>query len=369
MSVFKEVSLEKFTEIREVISRFIESHNWKRVYHLKSLDEDEDLKRIIKLFEENSVIKGSVDSTTIYVIPIYFYVSNIGYGYALVASLIIERESSEYIVKIYYGISGIFKAPNRGEAEKLIDEWLGGFVKLLGKTISDKHPIATKLAEIAGCWRSIESISLLYRFYGDEILNDDTIPGLHSICHEEADLFVNDKVIVIPYIGYIGLFVVRDKDSSKIFANGENNFYEVPQDEKIFYEALFSGLNDLLKPEAVVKDKWGNKYPFSSTEVAVDGGRVVLVAFGHYDHKVEKWYMRDILAIAYNSSRRGRRQVYSFQSRRVSNTVSEAMKSFNEDLTEALLGFVFLNREIHKKAKEKIMKELTKKHEWKILPA
>jgi hypothetical protein len=119
----------------------------------------------------------------------------------------------------------------------------------------------------------------------------------------------------------------------------------------------------------VVKDKRGYRYAVSSTEVVVDGGRVVLVAFGRYDPEVEKWYMRDILAIAYDSSRRGRRQVYSFHTRRVSNTVSEAMKPFNEDLTEALLGFVFLNREIHKKAKEKIMKELTKEHEWKILPA
>jgi hypothetical protein len=368
VTIFKEVSWEEFTEIGEEIIHFLESRGWIKTFRLKSLDEDEEIKRIIELFEENSVIKGSVGNATIYVIPIYYYVSNVGYGYALVASLIIERESSEYIVKIYYGISDRFEVPSWEEAEKFVDEKFGGFIRLLEKAVSTGSPNATKLAELIDCRESIEFISFLYWLYGDEILNDDTIPGLHSTCFRETDFFANNKIIIIPNMI---LRVVRDIRSNKIFEYDyrEKKFYEISPEKKIFYDALFRGYRDLLEPEAVVKEKWGNIYSVSSTEVEVDGKKVSLIVYGDYDAKDRKWYIYDIFAITCDESGENKCLVYSFRQGYIFKDIDVVEKKVFSGFRETILGYILRSRRIHEETKGHVAEEIAKIHTWEILPA
>ncbi|PNV80833.1 MAG: hypothetical protein C0179_05080 [Fervidicoccus sp.] len=215
MSIFKKVSKKKFAEIEEVIRRFIESRGWIKTFRLKSLDEDKEIKDIIEFFEKNSTIKGSVGDATIYVIPVYHYDPSSGYGDALIASLIIEKDQLGYTVKIGLEGSWFLEASSREEVEKHIDEeWIGRFVKLLKKALETRPPLAIKLAKLVDCLRETDLINFLYRLYGYEILSDNTIPGLHSVCSGENNFFANNKIIIIPDID---LRVIRDTRSNKIF--------------------------------------------------------------------------------------------------------------------------------------------------------
>jgi hypothetical protein len=368
VTAFKEVSKKKFDEIREVIRRFIESHDLKRTFRLRNLDDDKDLKRIIKLFEENSVIKGSVNNATIYVIPVYHYDPSSGYGNALIAFLIIEKDQFEYTVKIGLETSGLLKASNREEAKKLVDEKFGGFVRLLGGALATKHPLAIKLTELADCLKGIILINFLYGLYGDEILNDDTIPGLHSLCSHKTSFFANDKAIVIPGPH---LWAVRDIHSGRIFVLDPLTFwfYEAFPEEKIFYDALFMKLRDLLKPEAVVEDEQGYRYAFSSSSAVVDGRKISLVAIQINYPQEENWYVTDILTITCDEPRRVKCLLYSFDLKRGFKNIDKIEELIHEDIREAFLKYILGSGEIQEKAKKEVAKELAKEREWEVLPA
>jgi len=347
MTAFREVYKEEFDKIIKELIDF-RYHVKKKTLRVRSLDENERVKSIIELFEKYSTIKGVIGDTTIYVMPIYYGINYIfHYEYeVLIASLILKRDKSGYIVKENHMDSDLYQSSIITGVEKPIEKLFGGFVKLLGKTISDKHPIATKLAEIAGCWRGIESISLLYRLYGDEILNDDTIPGIHSVCHDKATFFANDKVIVIPYID---LWVVRDKRSGKIFRYHifKSIFYEISSKEKIFYDALFEAHRELLKPNVGSKTSSGYK-------TVINGKEVSLIVLIEHPSNID-----DIFAIACDlESGRDKCETYSFFRGKIYH-----------DITETLSKYVLQTEKTGEKAREWIVKKFIKEHEWEILPA
>jgi hypothetical protein len=341
-----------------------------RVYHLSSLDEDKGIKRIIRLFEKNSTIIASVGDMTVYVVPLYYFIPTWHHGGYLLSFLVIKRDPSGYIIRIEYLVSEFpLKTSRREEAEEFVDEKFGGFIRLLEKAVSTGSPNATKLAEMTGCWggRSIEFISFLYGLYGDEILNDDTIPGLYSTCFRETNFFVNDKVIILD----IHLWVVRDIHSGKIFSYSYEyqDFYEVLPNEKIFFNALFEGHRDLLEPEAVVEDRRGNKYSVSSSSIVVDRKNVSLVAIGEYDPEKKSWrYLDDIFAITCDKWC----SIYSFKQRDIFGDISmidRIDRKILEGVKEALIRYIPLSKKVQKRAREEVTKYLAEKYEWEILPA
>ncbi|PNV81261.1 MAG: hypothetical protein C0179_03630 [Fervidicoccus sp.] len=367
MTAFKEVSKKEFDEIREVISRFIESHYWIRTFRLRNLDDDKDLKRVIELFEENSTIKGSVNNATIYIIPIYYYDPRSRYGEIYIASLVIKRDFSGYTVKIGHWVSLSFQASSEEEAKSIVEEKIGGFTRLIEKALSIKHTLTTKLAELADCPKETMLIALLYRFYGDEVLSDDTIPGIHDTCSLKTGFFINDKVIVIPSIG---LWVVRDTKSNKIFRIYASRFAEVSSEEKIFYDALFRGYRDLLEPEAMVKSELGAEYMFSSSETVVDGKNVSLVAIGGYDPEEKSWrYLDDIFAITCGVSVEDKCSAYSFYQKNIFEDMSEMNRYIFSGIEEAVLGLIFSSRRIREETKRRVAEDRVKKHTWEVLPA
>jgi len=360
VSVFKEVSGEEFDKIYRKIRNFLDSRNWKRVYHLSSLDEDRGLKRIIKLFEENSTIKGSVGNVSIYVVPVYSFSPK--KVYVLLAILIIERDSSGYVVKIDY-LEYDKYVDDRKKAEKFIESNYGRFVKLLERALATKHPNAPRLAGLLGCDIGVRAAGFLYEIYGDEILNDsETISGLHSVCSGENRFFINDKTIVV---SDILLQVVRDAWSNKVFVYryGRGDFHEVSPKTKVFYDALFIGFRDLLKPETVVEDKSGYRYAFSSSTV-VDGKEVSLVMIDEYNPYIKKWYIHDILAITCGNWC----SIYSFGAGdyRSSLFLADAVPG---NLVNNFLRYILGSGKFQRRAKEMAMGELIKRNEWEILPA
>jgi hypothetical protein len=373
VTVFKEVSEEKFYEILRTIYDFLGSRKWEDTFRVRSLDEDEGIKNIIEFFEMNSTIKGSVDNATIYIIPVYYYryLPSRGSGKALIALLIIERDSSGYTVKMRYWESKQFDAPSREEAEKRIDEeWIGGFIKLLKKALETKHPLATKLTKLIECFYETMAISFLRALYGDEILNDnETISGLHSVCSGESGFFINDKVIVIPSIN---LRVARDTRSNKIFRYNykEGRFYEVPPEKKIFYDALFRGYRELLKPEAEIKSRWGDRYAFSSFETDADGRKMSLVMIRVYDPEYKKWFIPNVFAVTCDEATENKCSVYSFWFDEVSDNIADVKKQAPIGLGDKeFLGYFLSSEKIPKKARREMTKELIREREWEILPA
>jgi len=356
---FKEVSKEEFDKIYRKIRDFLESRNWRKVYHLSSLDEDKDLKRIIKLFEENSAIKGSVGNMSIYVVPVYSFSPK--KVYILLAVLIIERDSSGYAVKIDY-LEHDSYVNDRKKAEKFIESNYDRFLKLLERALATKHPNAPRLAELFYCDVDVGVAGFLYEIYGDEILNDsETISGLHNVCSGETRFLINDKVIVV---SDIDLQVVRDVRGNKVFVHRyDGNFHEVSPRRKFFYDALFKGFRDLLKPEIVVEDVLGYRYAFSSSTV-VDGKEVSLVMIDEYNPYLNKWYIHDILAITCGNWC----TVYSFGAGdyRSSFFLADAVPG---NLVNYFLRYILGSGKFQKRAKEMAMGELIKKHEWEILPA
>jgi hypothetical protein len=331
---------------------------------LRSLDEDEEIKNIIEFFERNSTIKGSVGDATIYVISIYYYDPDFGSGDVYVASLVVERDASGYIVRISHRFLKHFKVFIRELAERVV----GGIMRLIEKAVSTKHPLATKLAMIAGCQEGALTIDLLYEIYGDEILNDEeTISGIYSVCSDETKFFVNDKVIAIPGIR---LLVVRDIRNDKIFIYSYETlvFREVSSDEKIFYDALFRGYRDLLEPEFLVSP-WGYEYAFSSTEVAVDGKKVALVAYGHYDTKDRKWYIYDVIAIICDGTKKDKCSVYLFRQGYIFKDIDVIEEKVFSGFGKAILGHVLRSRRIREETKGRVAEEIAKIHTWEILPA
>jgi hypothetical protein len=320
------------------------------------------VKDIVELFERNSTIKGSVDNATMYVIPVYYYDPGSGYGDALIASLIIEKDQLGYTVKIGLEGSGLLKASNREEAKKLVDEKFGRFVRHLRKAVSTKHPLAIKLTELVNCLKGIILINFLSGIYGDDILNDsETISGIHRACFLETRFFANDKVIAIPDIY---LWVVRDTRSNKIFKYSYKKrvFYRVLSGIKIFYDALFRGYRDLLKPEDVVEGELGYRYALSSTEVEVDGKKVSLVVYGGYDAKYKEWYIHDVIAITCDESGENKCSIYSFIKERFLDNIDEI-----ED--HAILGYILRSGRIHGETRGHVAKDIAEKHTWEILPA
>ena len=367
MSVFKEVSLEKFDEIFNTLRDFTELSELKKISRLRSLDED--MKRVIELFKENSTITSSIGNTVIYVMPVYYYNPYPVSGMVLIAYLVAERGPPEKIVKVGYSFSEALRVSSREKAEKIVEERFSILVKLLEKALLSKNPVADKLINLIDCRVEVGIINFLHRLYGDEILSDDTIPGLHSVCSGENSFFINDKVIAIPSID---LWVVRDIHRNKVFRYNllKPEFYEVSPEEKIFYDALFKGFRDLLEPEVVVESYWGYEYTFSSSETTIDGKKVSLVAIGGYDPEKKKPdYFRDILAISCGESKENRCTVYSFKNKSVLDNITEIKKYVLEDLKEAFLGYILRNEKILRKARGEMAKELAKEREWEVLPA
>jgi hypothetical protein len=367
VTAFKEVSKKKFTEIEEVIKRFIKSRDWIKTFHVRSLDEDKEIKDIIEFFEKNSTIKGFVGDATIYVIPVYYYDPSSGYGEVFVTSLIVERGSSGYTVKIGYWDSE-FQAPSSEEAKSVVDEKIGGFTRLIERALATKHPLTTKLAELIDCLDEAKTVDLLYRFYGDDILNDsETISGLHSVCSWETRFFANDKAIVIPDIF---LWVVRDTKSNKVYRIYASRFVKISPKEKIFYDALFTRFRDLLEPEAVVKSELGTKFMFSSAETEVDGKNVSLVAVGTYDPEKKSWkHLDDIFAISCGESVEDKCSIYSFYRERIFEDMSEINRYIFSGIEEAVLGLIFSSRRIREETKRRVAEDRAKRHTWEILPA
>jgi hypothetical protein len=377
VAVFKEVSKEKFYEIRDTLEDFLRSRYWRKTFRVRSLDEDKGIKRIIRLFKEISTLIVSVGDMTVYVVPLYYFDPEIRFGYYFVSFLVIKRDPSGYTIKIKYSDSlrGSIKASSREEVEKFVDKLFGGFIRLLEKAVSTGSPNATKLAELIECLDEliecldeIRMISFLEKIYGDEILNDDTIPGIHSVRSRKIRFFINDKVIVA---SDISLQVVRDVRDNKVFVyrHDINDFREVPQETKVFYDALFIGLNDLLKPEAIVivKDRQDNIHSVSSSNVKVDGKEVSLVAIGEYDPEKKSWkHLDDIFAITCDN----RCSIYPFWEKHVIYDIDEIDKNiYLKRVKEVLIRYILMNKEIERRAREWMVKELTKKYEWEILPA
>jgi hypothetical protein len=365
VSVFKEVSKEKFREIERTVEDFRYSIMRER---FSSLDENEVIKQVIDFFERNSTIKDTVGNATIYVIPIYYYQPSpglykvfTGHYEALIASLVIEKDSSGYTVKISYWIPESSTTFSREEAEKRIEENIGGFARLLEKALSIKHPNAPRLAELIDCLGGVKTVDFLYRLYGDEILDDDTIPGIHSICSLKTRFFINDKVVVIPSIS---LWIVRDIRSNKIFRYDykEKKFYGVPPEKKIFYDALVMGLRDLFEPDAVFVDDRGNYYAFSSFETVVDGRRVALVAYGSYLPESKIWYIIEVLAITCDKSRKDRCSVYSLSGGYLYGNIARVV-------SRDILWYILSSGRIHGETRGRVAKDIAEKYEWEILPA
>jgi hypothetical protein len=371
VSSLTELPWKKRDEVHDVLRDLIDIHHrrWIKTFRVKSLDEDEKIRRVIELFEKNSLIKGSVGNVTIYVAPMYFYYY--GYGEVLVASLIIERDSSGYTVKIGYW-DYTFQAPSSEEAKSIAEEKISDIIRLLERALATKHPNAPRIAGLSGCYRGVKMSDLLRRLYGDEILNDtETISGLHSVCSRETDFFVNNKVIAIPDLG---LLVVRDKDSGRIFIYDyrEAKFYEVSPEEKIFYDALFIGSRDLLEPEEVVEEEEGFKYALSSSEVVVGGKKVVLAVAREYSPVVKKWYVRDMLAIACDGSAENKCLIYSFDLKHILRDVRreiEIWKHIFSGFGEAMFSLILRSRRIHGETRGRVAKDIAEKYEWEILPA
>ncbi|PNV80823.1 MAG: hypothetical protein C0179_05085 [Fervidicoccus sp.] len=349
--------------------RFLESRDWKRVYHLSSLDEDKDLKRIIRLFERNSTIKGSVGDATIYVISIYCLDPHSRSGKVFIAPLVVERSSSGYTVKMGYEAFDSFSASSEEEAEKFVGERFGGFVRLLERAVSTGSPNAVRLIEIAKCSEEFTLINFLGKIYGDEILNGDTIPGLYSTCSGESNFFINDKVVVIRDIY---LFAVRDIRNDEIFTYSINaivgeKLSEVIPKYKIFYKSLFIGLRDLPEPEFVIKNSLGDEYAFSSSKAVVDRRKVSLVVVGAYDHG--KWFIRDVVAISCDVGHGDECSVYSFRMGLAFNYIRSISISASLDIREAVSKYIMWSRGIHDEIKKQLVKELIEKSKWEILPA
>ena len=179
MPALKKVSRDKFLNIERKLSIYLMFHNRVGTFRLRSPpDEDWWVKDIVELFERNSTIKGSVDNVTIYVMPIYYFDQRIHRAGFLVASLFVEKDVSGYTVKIFYQDPSEFHASNQRSVEKYAEKNYNGFIRLLRRAVSSKHPNAVKLAELVYCSEKTRLINLLYSIYGDEILNDDTIPCL-----------------------------------------------------------------------------------------------------------------------------------------------------------------------------------------------
>ncbi len=373
MTVFKEVSEEKFYEILRTIYDFLRSRGWENTFRVRNLDEDKEVKDIVELFERNSTIKGSVGDATIYVIPIYYYnygyLSGRGFGEALMALLIIERDTSGYTVKSRR-VSESFDAQSREEAEKYIyEKWIGRFVKLLKKALETKHPLTAKLTKLIDCLHEVATINFLEKIYGDEILNDtETISGIHSICSGETKFFINDKVIMIPSMN---LRVVRDTRSNKIFkySSISLSFYEVPPEKKIFFDTLFERYRELLKPDVEIETGSGYRYIFSSSEADADGRKMSLVMIREYDPEYKKWYIFRVFAITCNKTTENKCSVYSFLIDEVINDITEVKKQAPIDLEEEFLGYFLGSEKILRKARREMTKKLIKEHEWEILPA
>jgi len=361
VSAFKEISEEEFDEIREEIIHFIESRGRKNTFRLRSLDEDEDLKRIIELFEKNSTIKSFVGDATIYVISIYYYDPSSRSGEVFIVPLVVERGPSGYTVKIGYGGFDSFSASSGEEAEKFVDERFGGFVRLLEKALSIKHTLTTKLTELIDCLSGVKTVDLLYRIYGDETLNDtETISGIYRACSWETRFFANDKIIIIPSIS---LWVVRDTRSNKIFRIYASQFAEVSSEEKIFYDALFIGSRDLLEPEAVVKSYLSYEYVFSSSETVVDGKEISLVAVGWYDPRKKSWnFLEDIFAVTCDETAEDKCSIYSFKKKYFLDNKDETE---GHDIPRYILG----SRRIREETKRRVAEDRVKKHTWEVLPA
>jgi hypothetical protein len=361
VSIFKKVSLEDFDEIREVIIRFIESRGRRNIFRLRSLDEDEEIKRIIELFERNSTIKGSVGNVLIYVISIYCHDPRSRSGEVFIVPLIVERSSSGYTVKIGYGGFDSFSASSEEEVAERVRKKIGSFMRLIEKALSTKHPLTTKLAELIDCLDGVRTVDLLYRIYGDEILDDtETISGIYRACSWETRFFANDKVIVIPSIS---LWVVRDIRNNKIFRNYASQFAEVSSEEKIFYDALFIGSRDLLEPEAVVKSYLSYEYVFSSSETTVDGKEISLVAVGWYDPRKKSWnFLEDVFAITCGESAGDKCLIYSFKKKYFLDNKDEIE---DHDIPRYILG----SRRIREETKRRVAEDRVKRHTWEVLPA
>ncbi|PNV81259.1 MAG: hypothetical protein C0179_03620, partial [Fervidicoccus sp.] len=230
-------------------------------------------------------------------------------------------------------------------------------------------PLATKLAELIDCFHEAKVINFLYKLYGDDILNDtETISGIHSVCSGETRFFINDKVIVVPDKD---LWVVRDIRSNKIFKYDyrERRFYEISPEKKIFYDALFRGYRDLLKPEAVVEDRRGNRYAFSSFETDADGRKMSLVMIREYDPGYKKWRISRVFAVTCDKSTENKCSVYSFRFDEVTDDITEMKKQASIGPKEEFLKYLLRNEKIPRKAKGEMAKELAKEREWEILPA
>jgi hypothetical protein len=160
------------------------------------------------------------------------------------------------------------------------------------------------------------------------------------------------------------LEIIRDVRSNEVFVHRYGrDFRKIPPETKVFYDALFKGFRDLLKPEIVVEDVLGYRYAFSSSTV-VDGKEVSLVMIDEYNPYLNKWYIYDILAITCGNWC----SIYSFRAKNYRSNLFLA-NAVPGDLANDFLRYILSSKEIQKRAKEMAMEELTKKHEWKILPA
>jgi hypothetical protein len=365
----KKVSCDKFDEIHVKLYRFLESRDWERTFRLRSLDEDEGVKSIIELFEKNSIIKGSVGDASIYVISIYCHNPRSRSGKVFVASLVVERGSSGYTVKIGYGGFDSFSASSEEEVAWRARKKIGGFTRLLEKALSIKHPNAPRLAELIECLEEARLIDFLWGIYGDEVLDDEeVISGVYRVCFGESDFFINDRVIVIPSIG---LFVARDKRSDKIFRYdlSASEFREVPPRDRFFYDVLPKVFGDLLKPEFVVKAPDGDWYMLSSSEAVVDGRRVSFATIGTYLPKDKRWFLHDIVVVACEESAENECSIYSFRAGYASRNIRIATRYVPLDYEESFLRYILGSEKTQRRAREWITEELAKEYEWEILPA
>jgi len=365
MTVFREVSKEEFYEIERTVDDFRYLLTRKNNC-FSSLDENEVIEQVIEFFERNSTIKGSVGNMTIYAIPLYYYDPLFRSGRALVSFLLIKRDASGYTIEIQYKRTREFEASSNADAEKRADEELGVFVKPLAKALSAKSTLAIKLVELLNCPEEAMAIVLLYRFYGDEILNDDTIPGLHSLCSRKIRFFANDKVIAIPDLH---LWVVRDIRGNRIFIRNITlaSFFEVKTNAKIFYEALFEAFRahrDLLEPGAIIKNEYGNEYSVSTFDTVVNGKKVILIPILTRLPTSNKWLVDRILAFTCDIDQEDSCLIYSFQFGHSSRIIADIAPTRGNFLKQ-ILGI----KRINERVKKEVAKYLTEKYEWEILPA
>ncbi|PNV80832.1 MAG: hypothetical protein C0179_05075 [Fervidicoccus sp.] len=100
----------------------------------------------------------------------------------------------------------------------------------------------------------------------------------------------------------------------------------------------------------------------SSSSTVVDGKKVSLVAYGHYDTKHKKWYIYDIFAIVCGESVESECSIYSFKKEYFLDNIDEI-----EDYGIPL--YILRSRRIHEEAKRHMAGEIAKIHTWEILPA